>query len=124
MGRCGGDLEGGRLRALLHPPPLLLIDRGRVLKKNLQSELLTLSDLLQQLREQGVDDVAQVKRCLSGIGRENERDPTEQPDTGEPRPRRDRTRRRREDPALHGVWHSTQDMTRSIMPPRSTPGGG
>ena len=63
MGRCGGDLEGGRLRALLHPPPLLLIDRGRVLKKNLQSELLTLSDLLQQLREQGVDDVAQVKRC-------------------------------------------------------------
>jgi uncharacterized membrane protein YcaP (DUF421 family) len=48
---------------LLHPAPLLLVKDGRVQRRNLRSELLTLDDLLEQLREQGVDDVSQVKRC-------------------------------------------------------------
>jgi uncharacterized membrane protein YcaP (DUF421 family) len=48
---------------LLHPAPLLLVKDGRVQRRNLRSEMLTLDDLLEQLREQGVDDVCQVKRC-------------------------------------------------------------
>ena len=48
---------------LLHPAPLLLVKDGRVQRRNLRSELLTLDDLLEQLREQGIDDVGQVKRC-------------------------------------------------------------
>ena len=42
---------------LLHPAPLLLVKDGRVQRRNLRSELLTLDDLLEQLREQGIDDV-------------------------------------------------------------------
>ena len=48
---------------LLHPSPLLLVKEGVVLRRNLKSELLTLDDLMEQLREQGVSDVKQVQRC-------------------------------------------------------------
>jgi len=55
---------------LLHPPPLLLVKEGRVLWRNLRSQFMTREDLLQQLREQGVDDVAQVRKCcLESDGR-------------------------------------------------------
>jgi uncharacterized membrane protein YcaP (DUF421 family) len=49
--------------ALLHPAPLLLIKDGRVHRRNLRSEMLTLADLKVQLREQGVAEFVQVKRC-------------------------------------------------------------
>lgn len=49
---------------LLHPAPLLLIKDGRILRKNLKSEMLTMNDLLTQLREQGVEDVQHVKRSF------------------------------------------------------------
>jgi uncharacterized membrane protein YcaP (DUF421 family) len=49
---------------LLHPPSLLLIRNGRIQHRNLRSELITREDLLQQLREQGVEDVASVKKCF------------------------------------------------------------
>ena len=48
---------------LLHPPPLLLVKRGRILRANLRSELITREDLFQQLREQGIDDIKHVKSC-------------------------------------------------------------
>jgi uncharacterized membrane protein YcaP (DUF421 family) len=48
---------------LLHPSPLLLIKEGVVLRRNLKSELLTLEDLMEQLREQGIAEVKQVERC-------------------------------------------------------------
>jgi uncharacterized membrane protein YcaP (DUF421 family) len=55
---------------LLHPRPLALIEDGRVQRRHLRSEMLTLADLEEQLREQGVDDIAQVKRCyLESDGR-------------------------------------------------------
>jgi uncharacterized membrane protein YcaP (DUF421 family) len=49
---------------LLHPPSLLLVRDGQILFRNLRSELITKDDLLQQLREQGVDDVGRVKKCF------------------------------------------------------------
>jgi uncharacterized membrane protein YcaP (DUF421 family) len=49
---------------LLHPAPLLLVSEGRVQRRNLRSEMLTMEDLMEQLREQGVDDVRQVKQCF------------------------------------------------------------
>ena len=49
---------------LLHPPPLLLIREGQIQFRNLRSELITRSDLLQQLREQGVEEVTEVKKCF------------------------------------------------------------
>jgi uncharacterized membrane protein YcaP (DUF421 family) len=51
------------VHSLLHPAPLLLVKDGRVQRRNLRSEMLTLDDLKEQLREQGVAELAQVKRC-------------------------------------------------------------
>jgi len=48
---------------LLHPPTLELIKSGQIQWRNLRSQLITKADLLEQLREQGVDDVRKVKRC-------------------------------------------------------------
>lgn len=52
-----------RVHRLLHPAPLKLIENGRVQRKNLRSELLTMEDLMEQLREQGVEKISQVKQC-------------------------------------------------------------
>ena len=49
---------------LLHPAPLLLVKEGIVQRRNLKSELLTLDDLMEQLREQGIGELKQVKRCF------------------------------------------------------------
>ena len=55
---------------LLHPPPLRLIRNGQVQARNLRAELITRADLLEQLREQGVEDIASVKKCyLEGDGK-------------------------------------------------------
>lgn len=48
---------------LLHPPPLVLVRDGRINHQNLRSQMLTRDDLLEQLREQGIDDVRRVRRC-------------------------------------------------------------
>ena len=37
---------------------------GNILRRNLRSALMTLDDLREQLREQGVDDVADVRKCF------------------------------------------------------------
>ena len=55
---------------LLHPPPLVLIARGRIQWRTMRSQMMTRDDLVQQLREQGVDDIGNVKRCcLESDGR-------------------------------------------------------
>lgn len=52
-----------------YPPPLPLVRDGRVLRRNLRQEMLTLGDLMEQLREQGVERLSQVRQCwLEGDG--------------------------------------------------------
>ena len=61
------DWLASRSRAvhrLLHPAPLPLVKDGKILRRNLRQELLTVDDLLGQLREQGVGDVSEVKRSF------------------------------------------------------------
>jgi uncharacterized membrane protein YcaP (DUF421 family) len=54
---------------LTRPPPLLLIEDGRMLPRNMRQEMITKEELLSQLREQGLDDVSQVKKAyLEGNG--------------------------------------------------------
>jgi uncharacterized membrane protein YcaP (DUF421 family) len=54
---------------LLNPPPLALVQDGRVLRRNLRKEMLTLGDLMEQLREQGVERLSEVRHCcLEGDG--------------------------------------------------------
>lgn len=55
---------------LLHPPSLLLVRDGRIQYRNLRSQLITREDLVEQLREQGVESVERVKKCyLESDGR-------------------------------------------------------
>lgn len=49
---------------LLHAPPLPLIRNGVVQRKNLRRELMTIDDLRSQLREHGVEDFGNVKKCF------------------------------------------------------------
>ena len=52
------------LRRLVEAPPLVLVRHGRVLRANLRKEMLTIDDLLAKLREQGVEDLHQVKAAF------------------------------------------------------------
>ena len=53
----------------LHAPTLLLIENGKVLRKNLRAELITMDELMAQLREEGIEDCAHVKRaCMEADG--------------------------------------------------------
>jgi uncharacterized membrane protein YcaP (DUF421 family) len=46
---------------LIEPPPLPLVKRGKLLRRNLRRELITEAELLGKLREQGVEDLSKVK---------------------------------------------------------------
>jgi uncharacterized membrane protein YcaP (DUF421 family) len=50
------------LRKVLEPAPLLLIDNGRVLWRNLRHEQVSEEELKTKLREQGVADPSEVAR--------------------------------------------------------------
>ncbi len=49
---------------LIEPPPLPLIRNGRLLRRNMRSELITEADLIMELRQQGLDDVSKVKEAF------------------------------------------------------------
>ena len=51
------------LRKVLEPPPLLLVQDGRVLHRNLRHEFVTEDELRSKLREQGVNDYRQVQKA-------------------------------------------------------------
>ena len=58
-----------KFHRLLTPAPLPLVRDGRIIKKHLRQELITEEELLSQLRQQGVQNLTEVKRCyLEGDG--------------------------------------------------------
>ncbi len=58
------------LRRLVRPQPLLLVNNGVVIRKNMQKEWITLEELKSLLREQSVEDINEVKTChLEGDGK-------------------------------------------------------
>jgi uncharacterized membrane protein YcaP (DUF421 family) len=57
------------LGRLLRPAPLPLVKDGRPLRQNLRKEMVSMEELMSQLREQGVEHLSEVKRCyLEGDG--------------------------------------------------------
>lgn len=46
---------------LLEPPPLALVRNGQILRRNMRQELINEKELFSQLREQGVEDISDVK---------------------------------------------------------------
>jgi uncharacterized membrane protein YcaP (DUF421 family) len=53
-----------RLDQLVEGKSTTLIDRGKILQKNLAKELLSHSELLTVLHRQGFDDVNEVEQCV------------------------------------------------------------
>ena len=59
-----------RVQRFVHPAPLPLVRDGRLLRRNLQEELITEEELLSQLRLQGIEDLTNVKSAyIEGDGR-------------------------------------------------------
>lgn len=59
-----------RLGRYVYPPPLDLVRNGKVLRQNLRKELISIEELKSQLREQGIEDVGDVKSArMEGDGR-------------------------------------------------------
>ena len=57
------------LGRLLRPAPLPLVRDGRALRQNMRRELVSMEELMSQLREQGVEHLSEVKKCyLEGDG--------------------------------------------------------
>jgi uncharacterized membrane protein YcaP (DUF421 family) len=58
------------LRRFTRPPPLKLIQNGRMLARNMRQEMITKEELDSQLRQQGIDDCGEVKEAfIEGDGR-------------------------------------------------------
>ncbi len=66
------DWAGYRFPAferILRAPTLVLVENGKILRKNMKAELVTMEELMAQLREKGIEDCAQVKRaCMEADG--------------------------------------------------------
>jgi uncharacterized membrane protein YcaP (DUF421 family) len=52
-----------RLEKWLQPPPLPLVERGRILWRNMRLELISEGELRAKLREHGVDQLSQVEKA-------------------------------------------------------------
>ena len=52
-----------RLQTILEPPPLLLIDKGRILWRHLRHEFVSEAELKSKLREHGVSDPSEVHKA-------------------------------------------------------------
>jgi len=51
------------------PPPVLLIENGRMLLRNMRTELITKDELITHLREEGIGDIAEVEQaCMEPDG--------------------------------------------------------
>ncbi len=58
------------IQRLVHPPPLKLIEAGRLLRRNMRRELVTEDEILSQVRLQGINDLSQVEEAfMEGDGR-------------------------------------------------------
>ena len=51
------------MRRVLQPKPLLLVKDGRLYKQNMRKELITKEELIAELRENGVEDLSEVKEA-------------------------------------------------------------
>jgi uncharacterized membrane protein YcaP (DUF421 family) len=54
---------------ILEPRELLLVVDGKLLRRNMQKEMITYEELMSRLRQQGIENVSEVKKCyLEGDG--------------------------------------------------------
>ncbi len=59
-----------RFERFIHPPPLTLVRDGAILWRNMRKESVSKEELLSQLREAGIENIAEVKKAsVEGDGR-------------------------------------------------------
>jgi uncharacterized membrane protein YcaP (DUF421 family) len=51
------------LRSVLEPAPLLLIDKGQILWRNMRKEYMSESELLSKLREHEITDLKEIEKA-------------------------------------------------------------
>jgi uncharacterized membrane protein YcaP (DUF421 family) len=57
------------LRRLIQPPPLAVIRNGKMQRKAMRQELITMEELQSKLREQGIENLDEIKiACLEEDG--------------------------------------------------------
>jgi uncharacterized membrane protein YcaP (DUF421 family) len=52
-----------KFQRFINPPPLLLVKNGQMINRHMQRELITDEELMSQLRQQGVEFLADVKKA-------------------------------------------------------------
>lgn len=57
-------LKNGKLSNLISGVPVILIDNGKIIKKNLAREKFNVDDLMQELRKKGVRDIQDVEKGI------------------------------------------------------------
>ncbi|NBO19097.1 MAG: DUF421 domain-containing protein [Proteobacteria bacterium] len=58
------------IETCIHPQPLPLIQNGKMLRHNMRKELVSEEDLMSALRENGIENLRDVKRaCMEGDGK-------------------------------------------------------
>ncbi len=62
MGYVG--LKSGRLSNLITGVPVVLIDNGKIIRKNLAREKFNVDDVLQELRKKGIRDIHAVDKAI------------------------------------------------------------
>jgi uncharacterized membrane protein YcaP (DUF421 family) len=48
---------------ILEPGSIVLIKNGRIIRRNLEKEMITEEELMSNLRQQGIENVSDVKQC-------------------------------------------------------------
>ena len=51
------------MERILRPHPLLLVENGRLLRRNMRQELVTMEELMSHMREQGVASLSEVEQA-------------------------------------------------------------
>jgi len=58
------------IQRIVSPPPLPLVENGRLMRRNMRYELISEDELMSQLRLQGVEEVSEVRSaCMESDGR-------------------------------------------------------
>jgi uncharacterized membrane protein YcaP (DUF421 family) len=56
--------KSGRLQTVIEGEPLILVQDGRTIDKNLRAERLNLDDIAEEMRGQGIASLEEVKWCV------------------------------------------------------------
>ena len=65
------DVLGDRFeffKSILEPKEILMIENGKLQRRNMQKHMISYEELTSQLRQQGIEKISEVKRCCLESG--------------------------------------------------------